>query len=324
MIDPKNINHAAKIASMSCAAVRDAHEKIKSMEIRGAAKIARSAAEALKACAAGSEAKDADGLLRELNGAGDLLVSARPSAVSLPNAVRFVLHRAEGAKGRGLEELKKVATGAADEFIENSNKAIERIGEIGAKRISDGDTVMTHCNSSAALAVIKTAWGQGKKIEVFATESRPRYQGRITARELAKEGIPVTMVVDSAARYFMKEVDKVIVGADSIAANGAVVNKIGTAPIALAAHEARTSFFVAAESYKFSPETLVGELVEIEERDTGEVAEQKEFKGVKIRNPAFDVTPAEYIDLIITEKGAMSPQSAAVIIKEEFGWAVPR
>lgn len=308
---------------MTCAAVRETHEKIKSMAVRGAAKIARSAAQALKAYAQESKAKSRDEFLRELKDAGDLLISARPSAVSLPNAVRFVLHRAETTKGKNVEELRKLTISSADEFTENSKRAIERIGEIGAKRISDGDCIMTHCNSSVALAVITTAWRQGKKLKVIATESRPRYQGYITAKELAKEGIPVTIIVDSAARYFMKKVDKVIVGADSIAVNGAVVNKIGTAPIALAAHEARTPLFVAAETYKFNPETLVGELVEIEERDVSEVAEPKEFKGVKIRNPAFDVTPAEYIDLIITEKGAVSPQSAAMIIKEEFGWALP-
>jgi ribose 1,5-bisphosphate isomerase len=113
----------------------------------------------------------------------------------------------------------------------------------------------------------------------------------------------------------MKKIDKVVIGADSIAANGAVVNKIGTSQLALIAHEARALFFVAAESYKFHPQTLVGELVEIEERDATEVVNPKEFPGIKIRNPAFDVTPPEYIDLIITEKGIIPPQAAFTLLE---------
>ncbi len=298
-------------------------EKIRNMEIRGAGKIGRSAAMALKDCAKTSNAKKFDNLLEELTEAGDLLISARPSAVSLPNAVRFISHKINSADVSDLKSLRKTVVEAADEFVENSSRALEMIGEIGARRIADGDTILTHCNSSAAISIIKSAWNQGKDIRVFATEARPRYQGHITVRELANEGIPTTLIVDSAARSFMKEIDKVIVGADSIASNGAVVNKIGTSQIALAAHEARVLFLVAAETYKFHPETLVGELVEIEERNPEEVADPEEFEGVKIRNPAFDVTPPEYVDLIITEKGVIPPQAAIMIITEEFGWAVP-
>ncbi len=302
--------------------VEETAGKISGMEIRGAGKIAREAAKALKVCAEKSRAGDVEGFMAELEKAGELLVSARPSAVSLPNAVRFVLRRAKNVDTRDVEELRRATMETADAFIKASEKAVERIGEIGARRILDGDVIMTHCNSSAALSIVKTAWRQGKKIKVISTESRPRYQGLITVRELAEEGVPVTLIVDSAVRSFMKDTDKVIVGADSIASNGALVNKIGTSQLALIANEARVLFFVAAESYKFHPDTLVGGLVEIEERDAKEVAEPKEFKGVEIRNPAFDVTPPEYIDLIITEKGVIPPQAAFAVIMEEFGWAV--
>ena len=303
-------------------AVLDTAQKISSMEIRGAGKIGRAAAAALKAAAEKSKARDAKAFLAELEEAGKLLIAARPTAVSLPNAVRFVLSRVRSAPPQEVEALRLAAVDAAEEFVRNSISAVERIGEIGAKRFSDGDVVLTHCNSMAVNAVLRTAWRSGKKFEVYVTESRPRYQGHITARQLAEEGIPVTMIVDSAVRYIMKDVDKVIVGADSIAANGAAVNKIGTAQIALIAREARALFFVAAESYKFHPETLLGSLVEIEERDAREVADPGEFPGVKIRNPAFDVTPPEYIDLIITEKGIIPPQAAIMVIREEFGWAL--
>jgi ribose 1,5-bisphosphate isomerase len=223
----------------------------------------------------------------------------------------------------GVEELRELAISTADAFVEKSLEAVKLIGEIGARRVRDGEVIMTHCHSNAALSVIKNAWEQGKKIRVIVTEARPRYQGHITARILAEAGIPCTLIVDSAVRTFMKGVDKVIVGADSIAANGAVVNKIGTSQLALAANEARTVFMVAAESYKFHPSTVIGALVEIEERGKEEVADPKEFRGVEIRNPAFDVTPPEYIDLIVTEKGVIPPQASIMMIKDEFGWALP-
>ncbi len=307
---------------MTCDFVKDTSEKIARMEIRGAGRIARAAAEALMRCAETSKSKTAEDFLKELEASGNILVGARPSAVSLPNAVRFVLHRIK-TSDLDLPQLRELAIETAADFIDASKKAVEKIGKIGARRISSGDTIMTHCHSTAALSIIKTAFNQGKDIQVIATESRPRYQGHITVKELAKNGVPVRMIVDSAARIFMKEVDKVIVGADSIAANGAVVNKIGTSQIALSAHEARVLFLVAAETYKFHPATVVGELVEIEERPAEEVANPQEFGGVVIRNPAFDVTPPEYVDLIITEKGVIPPQAAILVIKEEFGWAIP-
>lgn len=300
--------------------VKETAKKIKSMEIRGAGKIARNAALALKTYAEESTAKTPEEFISGLKEAGDVLISARPSAVSLPNTVRLIIRKVEGSNLDVAGGLKEVAVDTAREFIEDSKTAVEKIGEIGSGRISSGDVILTHCNSQAALSVIKTAKRQGKDIEVFATESRPWNQGHLTAKELAKEGIPVTLIVDSAVRVFIKEIDKVIVGADSIAVNGAVVNKIGTSQIALTAHEARKLFFVCAESYKFSPATVLGELIEIEERDPSEVADPKKLKGVKIRNPVFDVTPPEYVDLIITERGVMPPQAALTLIKEQFGW----
>lgn len=297
--------------------VEEVARKIAGMEIRGAGKIARSAARALRDFALSYRGNSARDFLSRLERAGEILKSARPTAVSLPNAVNYVLLAARGRSD--VEEIRSAVIEAAERFIASSKIALKKIGEIGARRIKDGDVVLTHCNSQAALSVITTAFRQGKQIEVIATESRPRYQGHITARQLAEQGIPVTLIVDSAVRTFMKQVDKVVVGADSIAANGAVINKIGTSQIALAAHEARVVFMVAAETYKFHPGTVIGALVEIEERPAGEVAPPEEFPGVKIRNPAFDVTPAEYIDLIITEKGVIPPQAAIMVLKEEFG-----
>jgi len=302
-------------------------EDIKAMRIRGAGEIARSAVEALLLTAQGSTANNPRELVEEIETAAKLMVRTRPTAVSLPNGIRYVMHRVREKEhsGADLQSLREVAIKASHEFIENSRTAIERIGEIGAKRIRNGDILMTHCHSLAVLKIIETAWKQGKKIRVYATETRPRFQGRITAEKLAQMGIPVTLIADAAARYFMNEVDRVIVGADAVSANGAVVNKIGTSLIALAARESRTLFFVAAESYKFSPETMFGELVKIEERDASELIPPSELKhqGISVANPSFDVTPPEYIDLIITERGIIPPQGAIFLLQEVFGVTTP-
>lgn len=303
-------------------------EKIKTMEIRGAGKIARSAAYALQLQAENSKAKSADELWKEIKEAARILYNTRPTAVSLPNALRYVTYRAKVAYNSGaeLEELKFIVINSAKEFIHNSENAVKRIAEFGAKRIEDGDVIMTHCHSKAALGVMKKAWEDGKDIKVIVTETRPRYQGKITAKELAEVGIPVIYVVDGAARHYMKMTDKVVMGADSITANGAVINKVGTALVALTAKEHRVWVMIAAETYKFHPETLLGQLVEIEERDPYEVVPKEELdtwpKNIIVKNPAFDVTPPEYIDVIITEKSVIPPYAAIDILKEEFGWAL--
>jgi ribose 1,5-bisphosphate isomerase len=297
---------------------------IREMRIRGAGRIAKSAARALLLTAKQSTAKTSEGLARELETSAKLLLSTRPTAVSLPNSIRYIMYRVRDAqrKNLGLEEMRSVAVDTATGFIRRSERAVERIGEIGARRIESGDMILTHCNSAAVTSILKTAHCQGKHFRVFVCETRPRFQGRITAKSLSALGISTSLIVDGAVRFFMAKTDKAIVGADAVAANGAVVNKIGTSMVALAAHESRVLFSVAAETYKFSPETMLGQLVKIEERDTSEIIskrEQRSMPKVVIRNPAFDVTPPEYIDLIITEKGIVPPQAAFMIIQEEFG-----
>ncbi|MGQ9788403.1 MAG: ribose 1,5-bisphosphate isomerase [Candidatus Hadarchaeaceae archaeon] len=293
---------------------------IKTMRIRGAGRIARAAARALKITAVESQAESPAELSNEIERVAKILLKTRPTAVSLHNALRYVMLGLKQAHGTDLWMTKKAIISRADEFIKSSKEAVKKIGEIGANRISNGDVILTHCNSECALSIIKTAFKQGKNIEVFVTESRPVWQGRLSAKELLKEGISTTMIIDSAVRHFIRDVDKVIVGADSIAANGAVINKIGTSNIALAAQESRVLFFVAAETYKFHPETLVGRLVEIEERDPNEIINLKRYPGLKVRNPAFDITPPEYIDLIVTERGIIPPYAAYAIIQELFEW----
>jgi len=298
-------------------------EQIRSMEIRGAGEIARAAAAALAEYAGLFGAGDLEGFRRYMQEGADLLLSTRPTAVSLPNAVRFVICGLDGATS--VEEAQEAIRDRAGRFIRSSEEAVERIGEIGAKHITDGDVILTHCNSRAALSCIMKAHEEGKEITVYATEVRPRNQGLLTIRALNSAGIRTNYIVDSAVRYFMNEIDLVITGTDAVAVNGAVVNKIGTSQVALAAHEARTPFVVAAETYKFAPLTVLGELISIEERSPDEVlpdATAAELPYVTVRNPAFDVTPAGYIDLIITEVGAVPPQMAYIIIREHLGWEI--
>jgi ribose 1,5-bisphosphate isomerase len=298
-------------------------EKIKCMEIRGAGRIARVAAEALKNEALGSTASTPAAFADGMERAAALLVGTRPTAVSLPNAVHMVM--AGIRRATTVEEARAGVVLRADAFIHSSRHAVEKIAEFGARHIRDGDTILTHCNSEVALGCIIEAHRLGKEIEVFATEVRPRNQGLITIRALNDAGIKTNFIVDSAVRSFINEIDLVIVGADAVTVNGAVVNKIGTAQVAHSAHEARVNVLVAAETYKFAPRTIIGEMIQIEERPGGEVLPDeiaKTLPHVTVRNPAFDVTPAEFIDLIVTEQGAIPPQMAYVIIREYLGWDI--
>jgi ribose 1,5-bisphosphate isomerase len=303
--------------------ITETAEKIRSMEIRGAGRIARSAAGALKDYARDVKAPDLPRFVAGMEHAAEILLQTRPTAVSLPNAIHIVMASIAGSKS--VDDARERIAKAANNFIQESLQAVDRIAAIGARHIRKGDTVLTHCNSEAALGCILEAARSGKEFEVFATEVRPRNQGLLTIRSLNDAGIRTNFIVDSAVRSFMNDVDLVVVGADAVTVNGAVVNKIGTSQIALAAHEARTPFMVAAETYKFAPRTILGELIAIEERDPDEVLSRELQAGlphVLVRNPAFDVTPAEYVDLIVTETGAIPPQMAYIIIRDYLGWGL--
>lgn len=208
---------------------------------------------------------------------------------------------------RDVTEIRKTLSAEIAEFSENIESTIKKIGEIGARRISNGDVVFTHCHSNTVIGIFRRAKLEGKKFSVVCTETRPMNQGLITAKELAKMRIPVTLIVDSAARTFMKKCDMVIIGADAITSTGDVVNKIGSSTMALIAEDLKKPFYVAAGTHKVDPATAQGFLEVIEERPKKEVA--KKINGVEIRNPAFDVVAARRITGIITESGVMPPQN---------------
>jgi ribose 1,5-bisphosphate isomerase len=311
-------------------AVRETAESIATMEIRGAATIASAAAEALAEQAeADATASDPEAFRASMRAAARTLRETRPTAVSLPNALRYVLQRMEGDS---VDRLRRSVVDASESFVEQLDRAQEDLGRVGANRLADGDTVMTHCHSTDALACIEAAVEQGKSISAVVKETRPRQQGHITAEQLREAGVPVTLIVDSAARRYLDEVDHVVVGADSIAADGGVINKIGTSGLAVNARERGVPIMTAAQTIKLHPETLTGHTVEIEMRSEEEVIEpgtREAIGEITVENPAFDVTPPRYMDAIVTEHGQFPPESIVTLMRELFGegaaepWAEP-
>jgi ribose 1,5-bisphosphate isomerase len=297
--------------------------EIRDMRIRGAGRIARAVAGAIGGFAERYEGNDIAAFRTDLDAVVKVLMDSRPTAVSLRNGIQASIKGVEEAGT--VQEAREILISNSEVFIKESEASVRNIALIGAKRIEDGDTIMTHCNSSVAIGVLAEAHRQGKDFKVYATESRPWRQGILTVNDLAKEGIDTTLIIDSAVRLVMKKVDKVFVGADTITSQGALINKIGTSQIALAANEARAQFYVCSETYKFSPFTAAGDLVKIEEREISEVVRPGEIPdSVKVYNPVFDVTPPQYISGIITELGLISPGSVYGIMEEKFGMELKR
>ncbi|MBI4999927.1 MAG: S-methyl-5-thioribose-1-phosphate isomerase [Euryarchaeota archaeon] len=290
-------------------ALDSAVRAIASMRVRGAGRIARCAAEALGRHATTLHSNNVAAFRREMKAAAKKLIDARPTAVSLSNAVGLVM-RAMPRKGT-VEGARKAIVCASREFCKASDSAVEKVGEKGAGLVPTSGKVMTICNSSAVVSVLVHAGKAGKGFEAYACETRPKFQGRITARELARNGVPTTIIVDSASRYLFDGVKAVFVGADAVEWDGSVVNKIGTLQLAACARDFKVPFYVCAESYKFCPPSQAGARRPIEERDPREVAS---IPGVRVRNPVFDRTPPEMIARIITEHGAIRPRDTEIYV----------
>ena len=299
--------------------VRQTADAIGRMEIRGAATIADAAARALRDQAEASAAETPDALRAELRAAARVLHDTRPTAVSLPNALRYVLLNADGTTA---EDVRAAVATSVAEFRDRLENAQSDLGRVGANRLRDGDTVMTHCHSTDVLACVEAAVEQGKELSAIVKETRPRMQGHITARELDEMGVDVTLIVDSAARRYLNDVNHVLVGADSIAADGSVINKIGTSGLAVNARDRGTPIVCAAQTIKLHPDTLTGHTVDIEMRDEREVVDADtadEIGDPEVLNPAFDVTPPRYVDAIVTERGQFPPESIVSLMRELFG-----
>ncbi len=299
---------------------REVIASIRMMRVRGAPAIGVTGAYAM-ALAAREVAESGDGeFLSRLRDAAEEIKEARPTAINLAWAVERLMGVAEDA-GDPAEACERLLA-EAKEIQRRDVEANREIGRHGASLLRGRHGVLTHCNTGAlatagygtALGVIRAAWESGDRFDVFHTETRPFLQGaRLTAWELVKLGIPATMVVDSAAGLMLRQgaVGCVVVGADRIAANGDTANKIGTYALAVLARENGAPFYVAAPTSTVDLGVGSGEEIPIEERDAAEVRSlggvRTAAEGIGIRNPAFDVTPNEYVDAIVTEVGVVRP-----------------
>jgi methylthioribose-1-phosphate isomerase len=296
----------------------DIAEAITSMETRGAPAIGITAGMGIALGAEKTVKKDIAEFKEEMKRIFDCFAATRPTAVNLfwtINRMKKILEDS-GSIEEAVLKLEKEALLILEEDI----AANRQMGKNGSKFIQDGDIIMTHCNAGAlatggygtALGVIRAAVEEGKKIEVFACETRPYLQGaRLTTWELLQDNIPVTLITDNMSGYFMKNgtIKKIIVGADRIAKNGDTANKIGTYTHSVLAKEHGIPFYIAAPVSTLDPQTETGNDIVIEYRNIEEVAFIKNVQiapeGIRIINPSFDVTPAENITAIITEKGVI-------------------
>lgn len=243
----------------------------------------------------------ATNLLRDL---GEIVYESINDRLSIQNALEKIFSSLDLWRKRVIEECNEAA-------------------HIASRRLVDGDVVLTHSRSTCVLKAIEYARNDGKRLTFYVTESRPGMEGLVTAERISSIGYPVKLIVDSAVRYFMKDIDKVLVGAEAVAVNGAVVSKVGTSLISLIASEARVRVFVVAPITKFNVETLFGELVELPESDWRRLMSPDILASLPekyiARVPIFDVTPPQYIDGIATEKGLFAPQAIPVVLKDVYG-----
>jgi len=296
--------------------VKETARKIRRLEIQGSSKVRKAVVNALRASVEKSRAKNAEELREELKKNMLLLANARPTEPETRTALRIILRAAQ--KELALEELKEEIIKACIEYEKNREKAMQTIAEIGSEALEDCSVIFTHCHSHTVEGILKRMHEKGYLQEVICTETRPRYQGRITARQLTKAGIDCTMIVDSAARMFIGKADAFLTGCDAILASGAIVNKIGTSLISLAARKANVPHYVASSSHCFDPATYYEKEEPIEERPANEIWE-KRFKRLTIKNPAFDVTEAELVKAIICEKGVLTPKRFVKLMVKELG-----
>ena len=293
--------------------------RIKLLEVQGARNVAIAAIEATNTLAKETRAKNRKQFLKELSEAKEILFVSRATEPLMRNAVRWIISQVERSSEEKVKELAQIVSSASQQFLRNLEDSKEKIGEIGAKRIRDNSVIFTHCHSSTVTHLLKKAKEEGKSFEVICTETRPVFQGRVTAKEMLELGVNTTLIVDSAARFFMNQADFVIVGADAITSEGNVINKIGTSMIALVAREARTPFYVVSELLKFDPITMYGDYEKIEERSPNEIWKNPP-KNLVIRNPAFDVTRRDFIHGIICEEGIISPHSIIEVMHRKYPW----
>ena len=321
MIDQRRLPDSLEIVAYR--GHKEVAQAIKDMVVRGAPAIGAAGAFGLALAARESPSATNEELNADLHTAADVLKAARPTAVNLAWAVDRLIGRIEEMK-LNPDALRRAVLDEAQMIADEDVEINRRMAQYGAALIDDGDTIIHHCNTGAlaavdwgtALGVIRMAYEQGKRLHVLVDETRPRLQGaRLTAWELTQYGIPYEIISDNMAGYFLSigQVQKVLFGADRVAANGDVANKIGTYMLSLAAHDNRVPVYAVVPTSTIDLKLKEGRLIPIEERDPNEVldiqfrGERVAPQGAKARNPAFDITPNRLISAIVTENGIVYP-----------------
>jgi len=319
---------------VTCTTCEQVADAIRTMIVRGAPAIGVATAMGIALAVQKSKAETVGELKRDFDQCCELIRQTRPTAVNLFWAIRRMQERFESLRIRPLPQIKQALIDEAKRMHAEDIAANQAMGRLGATLLPSSGGVLTHCNAGAlatcgygtALGVIRAAIEQGKKIHVYADETRPFLQGsRLTAWELMKDGIPTTVISDNMAGTMMKQgkIGAIVVGADRIAANGDVANKVGTYTVAILAKEHKIPFYVAAPLSTIDLRTTDGSKIPIEQRNREEVThiagKQIAPQGVQVENPAFDVTPAEYVTAIVTERGIARPPYSESLAKLAVG-----
>ncbi|MGA7459104.1 MAG: S-methyl-5-thioribose-1-phosphate isomerase [Candidatus Korobacteraceae bacterium] len=305
---------------VTCKTYEEVADAIRTMIVRGAPAIGVTAGMGVALGVRDSQAQDLAALRKDVDHICDVIAATRPTAVNLFWGIRRMRNKFDELSAKPIAEIKRTLVSEACQMLEEDIAANQSMGKYGAVLLPSSGGILTHCNAGAlatcgygtALGVIRAAVDAGKKLQVFADETRPFLQGsRLTAWELMKDGIPTTVIADNMAGAIMRQgkIDAVVVGADRIAANGDVANKIGTYGVAILAKEHGIPFYVAAPFSTVDLNTPDGSQIPIEQRSSKEVThmagKQITPDGVRVENPAFDVTPHQYVTAIITERGVV-------------------
>jgi len=292
-------------------------DEIRDDRIHGASQLARQAVSVLKIATELSQSSSVTQFLQEQREVGDRLISARPSMAPIFNIISGLLDTmAEKAEETDLDAVKHFAISKFGEASKNSLRAVAQIAMYGSELITAGDRIMTHSYSSTVVEVLKEAFNKHGDIEVITTRSGPGRTGEKIAQELRLYGIPITFIDDAAVGLYIPIVNKVMVGADRVCADGKIVNGIGTYQLALATREMGNPFYVLCDMLKFDSR-LGSEVVDLEEKEPFEVVEEWSLPlGVTIKNPHFDITPLELITGIVTENGLLMPEEVVHYLQD--------
>ncbi|MCW4005916.1 MAG: S-methyl-5-thioribose-1-phosphate isomerase [Candidatus Bathyarchaeota archaeon] len=299
--------------------LQDTAERIRKLQVQGARNVAIAAIQALETLAQQTSTQTRKAFLSELYEARSVLFQSRETEPLMRNAVQWVITQVEDSDERNVIELAHLVSKRSQGFQKDLEASKQKIAEIGSRRIQNGAVVFTHCHSSTVTNLLAKAKQQGKTFQVICTETRPAFQGRLTAKELTNLGIETTFIVDSAAQTFLPKADLVLVGADAITSEGNIINKIGTAAIALIAREAKKPLYSVTELLKYDPQTLQGETEKIEYRNPNEIWTDPP-KNLNIQNPAFDLTQNYLISALITEQGIIPPQTITQLMQQTHPW----